>query len=52
MPEVEMGPEETALLLIDIQNDLLHEEGKFAELDVWKERDTVLKREVPLCLKL
>lgn len=52
MPEVEMGPEETALLLIDIQNDLIHEEGKFAELDVWKERDTVLKREVPLCLKL
>jgi nicotinamidase-related amidase len=52
MPEVKINPEETAVLLIDMQNDLLHEKGKFAELDVWKERDTVLKREVPLCLKL
>ena len=52
MPEVEIDPEETALLLIDMQNDLLHEDGKFAELNVWKERDTVLKLEVPLCPKL
>lgn len=52
MSEVEIDPEQAALLLIDMQNDLLHEKGKFAELDVWKERDTVLKREVPLCLKL
>ena len=30
MPEVEIDPEETALLLIDMQNDVLHEKGKFA----------------------
>lgn len=27
MSEVKIDPEETALLLIDMQNDLLHEEG-------------------------
>ena len=38
MPEVEIDPEETALLLIDMQNDVLHEKGKFAAsgIGVWK----------------
>ncbi len=30
MPEVEIDPEQAALLLIDMQNDFLHEKGKFA----------------------
>jgi nicotinamidase-related amidase len=30
MPEVKIDPEETALLLIDMQNDILHKKGKFA----------------------
>nr|QNO44136.1 peroxyureidoacrylate/ureidoacrylate amidohydrolase RutB [Methanosarcinales archaeon ANME-2c ERB4]QNO50305.1 peroxyureidoacrylate/ureidoacrylate amidohydrolase RutB [Methanosarcinales archaeon ANME-2c ERB4] len=36
MPEVKINPEETALLLIDMQNNLLHEKGKAAALGVWK----------------
>ncbi len=36
MPEVKIDPEETALLLIDMQNDFLHEKGKAAVLGVWK----------------
>ncbi len=36
MPEVKIDPEETALLLIDMQNDFLHEKGKAATLGVWK----------------
>jgi len=38
MPEVKIDPEETALLLIDMQNDALHEKGKFAAsgIGVWK----------------
>ena len=36
MPEVKIDPEETALLLIDMQNDFLHEKGKAAALGVWK----------------
>ncbi len=36
MPEVEIDPEQTALLLIDMQNDILHEKGKAAALGVWK----------------
>ena len=36
MPEVKINPEETAVLLIDMQNDFLHEKGKAAALGVWK----------------
>jgi len=36
MAEVEIDPKETALLLIDMQNDFLHEKGKAAALGVWK----------------
>lgn len=36
MSEVKIEPNETALLLIDMQNDVLHEEGKLAALGVWK----------------
>ena len=36
MPEVKIDPGETALLLIDMQNDFLHEKGKAAALGVWK----------------
>ncbi len=38
MSEVKIDPEQTALLLIDMQNDALHEKGKFAAsgIGVWK----------------
>ena len=36
MTEVKIEPDETALLLIDMQNDFLHEKGKAAALGVWK----------------
>ena len=38
MSEVKIDPEEVALLLIDMQNDALHEKGKFAAsgIGVWK----------------
>jgi len=35
MPEVEIDPEETALLLIAMQNDALHEKGKFCRIVNW-----------------
>jgi ureidoacrylate peracid hydrolase len=36
MPQVKIEPKETALLLIDMENDVLHEKGKGASLGVWK----------------
>jgi nicotinamidase-related amidase len=36
MSEVKIDPAEIALLLIDMQNDFLHENGKAAALGVWK----------------
>lgn len=36
MSEVKIAPNETALLVIDMQNDVLHEKGKVATLGVWK----------------
>jgi ureidoacrylate peracid hydrolase len=36
MPQVKIEPKETALLLIDMENDVLHDKGKLASLGVWK----------------
>ena len=35
MPDVKIEPKETALLLIDMQNDVLHEKGKLVALGIW-----------------
>lgn len=36
MDELKIEPEESALLIIDMENDMLKEEGKAAEFGVWK----------------